>query len=214
MFSLAGLFGLSASLCSLRVSQPPLCAPTSLHLHSSFCASVAGFSLTISVSTSVSVFSYFSRLVSLLPTFLTTHSISSIQHFPSDGVHRFSLFLKIYSSLDLCKASIEHSRLLLCKQILGERNPHKNWEGTAEKLKDKPLIRECQNEVPSAKPKRKRPTRTCRLCHLVTGNLVKAVPTEQCAQQWIPVSWGVNRRWRRENSNKYFLSVYSKPGLC
>ena len=33
MFSLAGLFGLSASLCSLRVSQPPLCAPTSLHLY-------------------------------------------------------------------------------------------------------------------------------------------------------------------------------------
>ena len=90
----------------------------------------------------------------------------------------------------------------------------KNWEGKAEKLKDKPLIRECLNEVASAKPKRKRPTRTCRLCHLVTGNLAKAVPTEQCAQKWIPVSWGVNRRWRRKNSNKYFSSVYSKPGLC
>ena len=90
LFSLAGILGLSASLCSLGVSQAPLGAPTSLHLHSSFCASVTGFSLTNSVSTSVSVFSYFSRLVSLLPTFLSTHSLSSIQHFPSDGVHRHS----------------------------------------------------------------------------------------------------------------------------
>lgn len=60
--------------------------------YSSFCASVAGFSLIISVSTSVSAFSYFSRLLSLVPTFLSTRSLSSIQHFPSDGYTDFPVF--------------------------------------------------------------------------------------------------------------------------
>ena len=75
VFSFSGIFSLSVSVCSLGVSQRPLCVPMSLCLHSSssFCASVTCFSLTISVSTSLSLSS---SLASLDLSLSLSHSSS------------------------------------------------------------------------------------------------------------------------------------------